>query len=121
VNTGRYSKLIVAAIGTIMTGLTVKYPTPNYLVPIITSALSTLGVWAVPNTPAPPPGPGMVADITAAVDDLLARRLARPRLVPLVPVPPAATGAPEPSPSPNVQVLPSQPPLQAGDVGPVPS
>ncbi|HEY6278717.1 MAG TPA: hypothetical protein VIX86_20585, partial [Streptosporangiaceae bacterium] len=88
-NTGRYSKFIVSLLGTVTAGLAIWYPGGNHLVPIVMSALASLGVWSIPNTPTP--GPGLVAEVTAAIDALLQARL-RPRA-------PAPTPPPQPAPA----------------------
>ena len=52
-NTGKVAKFIVAAQGTIATGLEVWYGTDHW-VPIVTSAVAAVVVYLVPNTPSVP-------------------------------------------------------------------
>jgi hypothetical protein len=109
-NTGRYSKFIVSVIGTVTTGLGIWYPSGNHLVPIITTILTALGVYAIPNT-----GPSLVADVVAGTGQPLTSRLRPPRPAPapppqqtasgiVMPVAPVPTAAPLPPAPSNVNV-----------------
>lgn len=98
-NTGRFSKGIVSALGAIMAGLNTYYA-GNKWETIAAGALATAGVVAVPNLPAVS-SPSHVVDlarleehVSVIVDRLLAARL-RPR--PAAP-PPVTMNVPQAAP-----------------------
>ncbi len=99
-NTGNYSKGIISAIGTILLGLNARYPSGTYWVPIVTSALATLGVVMIPNTGADKT-PDVVSQLVAGVEQVL-KAYIRPA-PPRPPAPPAPAPAPVPAPQPAVQ------------------
>lgn len=53
-NVGQYSKTIVAILGTLTSSLSVYYGTAHWF-PIVTSAVTVLGIYLVPNQAAPAP------------------------------------------------------------------
>jgi hypothetical protein len=53
VNTGAYSKAIVAAIGTIISSLAPFYGGQKWFV-VVSTTLAAVAVYLIPNTPKPP-------------------------------------------------------------------
>lgn len=50
INSGRYSKFLVAIVGAVATTITTYFPVTDHWTTIVTSALSAILVYFVPNT-----------------------------------------------------------------------